>query len=196
MTTLVVYASRYGATRGIAERIADRLVSSGHPAQALSVTAAGDLLGYDAFVVGSAAYLGSWLKDATEFMRSNQVLLATRPVWLFSSGPLGTARIDAEGRDVLATSEPKEFNEFRHAIKPRAARVFFGALNPSKLGLSHRTFRRIPAGRRLLPEGDFRDWTVVDAWADGIALELERVTVPTRASKVQLGLLPRQVPNY
>jgi menaquinone-dependent protoporphyrinogen oxidase len=180
MTTLVAYASRYGATQGIAERIADRLVSSGHPAQARPVKAAGDLLSYDAFVVGSAAYMGSWLKEATGFMRSNQVLLATRPVWLFSSGPLGAASKDAEGRDVLVTSEPKEFSEFREAIKPRAARVFFGALNPSKLGLSHRTFRRIPAGRRLLPEGDFRDWTVVDSWADSIALELERVTVPTR----------------
>jgi menaquinone-dependent protoporphyrinogen oxidase len=143
------------------------------------VNAAGDLLVYDAFVVGSAAYMGSWLKEATEFMRSNRVMLATRPVWVFSSGPLGTASKDAEGRDVLATSEPREFSEFRDTIKPRTARVFFGALNPSKLGLSHRTFRRIPAGRRLLPEGDFRDWTVVDAWADSIALELERVTVPT-----------------
>jgi hypothetical protein len=83
---------------------------------------------------------------------------------------------------VLVTSEPKEFNEFRDTIKPRAARVFFGALNPSKLGLSQRTFRRIPAGRRLLPEGDFRDWTVVEAWADSIALELERVTVPPAAT--------------
>ena len=183
MTILVAYASRYGATQGIAERIAGRLVSSGHPAQARPVKSATDLVSYDAFVVGSAAYMGSWLKEATEFMRSNQVLLVTRPVWLFSSGPLGAASKDAEGRDVLVTSEPKEFNEFRDTIKPRAARVFFGALNPSKLGLSHRTFRRIPAGRRLLPEGDFRDWKVVEAWADSIAMELERVTVPTRGNE-------------
>jgi menaquinone-dependent protoporphyrinogen oxidase len=177
MTTLVAYASRYGATQGIAERISDRLVSSGHLAQARSLTAVGDLLSYDTFVVGSAAYMGSWLKEATEFVRSNQVLLTTRPVWLFSSGPLGGATKDAEGRDLLVTSEPKEFKEFRQAIKPCDTRVFFGALTPSKLGFSHRTFRRIPAGRRLLPEGDFRDWTAIDAWADRIILELERVTL-------------------
>jgi menaquinone-dependent protoporphyrinogen oxidase len=180
MTTLVAYASRYGATQGIAERISDRLISSGHPAQARSIQAAGDLLSYDTFVVGSAAYMGSWLKEATEFMRSNQAFLASRPVWLFSSGPLGEATKDAQGRDLLATSEPKEFTEFRQAIKPRDARVFFGALNPSKLSFSQRAFRRIPAGRTLLPEGDFRDWKGIDAWADGIALELEKVTVPTR----------------
>jgi menaquinone-dependent protoporphyrinogen oxidase len=180
MTTLVAYASRYGATQGIAERISDRLVSSGHPAQARSIQAAGDLLGYDTFVVGSAAYMGSWLKEATEFMRSNQAVLASRPVWVFSSGPLGDANQDAQGPDLLVTSEPKEFKEFRHAIKPRDARVFFGALSPSKLTFSQRAFRRIPAGRTLLPEGDFRDWTAIDAWAAGIAVELEKVALPTR----------------
>jgi len=163
MTTLVVYASKYGATQGIAERIADKLVSSGHPAQARPVKAAGDLLSYDAYVVGSAAYMGSWLKEAAEFVRSNQALLVTRPVWLFSSGPLGTATKDAKGRDLLVTSEPKEFTEFAEAIEPRATRVFFGALNPSKLGLAHRAARRLPAARPLLPEGDFRNWTAIDA---------------------------------
>jgi menaquinone-dependent protoporphyrinogen oxidase len=180
MTTLVAYASKYGATQGIAERISDRLVASGHAAQARSIKAADDLLGYDTFVVGSAAYMGSWLKEATEFMRSNQALLVTRPVWLFSSGPLGGAAKDVEGRDLLVTSEPKEFDEFRQSIRPRDAHVFFGALNPSKLGFSYRAFRRIPAGRALLPEGDFRDWAAIDAWADSIALALDRVMVPTR----------------
>lgn len=179
MTTLVVYASKYGATQGIAERIADKLVSSGHPAQARPVKAAGDLLSYDAYVVGSAAYMGSWLKEAAEFVRSNQALLVTRPVWLFSSGPLGTATKDAQGRDLLVTSEPKEFTEFAEAIEPRATRVFFGALNPSKLGLAHRAARRLPAARPLLPEGDFRNWTAIDAWAESIALQLAPVLVPT-----------------
>jgi menaquinone-dependent protoporphyrinogen oxidase len=180
MTTLVAYASRHGATQGIAERISERLVSSGHPAQVRSIQAAGDLLSYDAYVIGSAAYMGSWLKEATEFVRSNQALLASRPAWLFSSGPLGGATQDAQGRDLLVTSEPNEFKEFREAIKPRDARVFFGALNPSNLTFSQRAFRRIPAGRTLLPEGDFRDWKGIDAWADGIALELEKVALPTR----------------
>ena len=32
--------------------------------------------------------MGSWLKEATEFLEHNKATLATRRVWLFSSGPL------------------------------------------------------------------------------------------------------------
>ncbi|MFI5287218.1 MAG: flavodoxin domain-containing protein [Candidatus Dormibacteria bacterium] len=181
MTTLVGYASRYGATRGIAERIADTLASLGHPAQARPVHAVGDLARYDAFVIGSAAYMGSWLREAREFVRINQKMLTTRPVWLFSSGPLGAATTDAKGRDVLVTSEPKEFAEFREAVSPRATRVFFGALNPGKLSFSHRAARLIPAARVLMPEGDFRNWADIDAWATSIASELAGVLEPALA---------------
>lgn len=172
MSILVAYASKHGATQGIAERIAATLVASGQEAKVRPVQAADDLASYDAFVIGGAAYMGSWLKEATEFVRRNQAILATRPVWLFSSGPLGTATTDAQGRDLLVVSEPKEFTEFKETIKPRGLQVFFGALDPSKFGFSERLVRRLPAGRALLPEGDFRDWNDIEAWAEHIAHEL------------------------
>lgn len=169
MTILVLYASKHGATQGIAERIAAKLVVSGQEARALPILAVKDLAAYDAFVIGSAAYVGSWMKEATAFVRRNQAFLATRPVWLFSSGPLGDSPKDAQGRDLLVVSEPKEFAEFKAVIKPRGLRVFFGALNPGQLAFAERMFRRLPAGRALLPEGDFRDWKAIDAWAVEIA---------------------------
>jgi menaquinone-dependent protoporphyrinogen oxidase len=175
MSILVAYASKHGATQGIAERIAETLVASGQHAQAGPVKAVGDLATYDACVIGSAAYMGSWLKEAAEFVRRNQAILATRPVWLFSSGPLGTSTTDAQGRDVLVVSAPKEFAEFKDAIKPRGLHVFFGALDPSRLGFSERLIRSLPAGRALLPAGDFRDWKSITAWAEEIA----RAIAPT-----------------
>lgn len=99
MKVLVAFASKYGSTRTIAEGIAGRLREAGHDAQAQQVTTVGDISSYDAFVIGSAAYIGHWLKDATAFVRQNALLLAGRPTWLFSSGPLGTEPTDAEGRD-------------------------------------------------------------------------------------------------
>src|SRR5271166_6773290 len=78
------------------------------------------------------------MKPATEFVRRNRDTLTSRPVWLFSSGPLGTEAKDAQGRDVRAATEPKEIAEFRETIRPRDHRVFFGALVPSKLGFAHR----------------------------------------------------------
>jgi menaquinone-dependent protoporphyrinogen oxidase len=182
MTVLVAYASKHGATQGIAERIAQTLVAAGQGAEARPVKASGDLAGYDAFVIGSAAYMGSWLKEAVEFVRHNQAILATRPVWLFSSGPLGTALTDAQGRDVMVASEPKEFAEFKETISPRGQRVFFGALNISRLGIADRLVTKLPAARAagLFPEGDFRDWEAIGAWAENIAHELAPVTASSR----------------
>lgn len=175
MKILVTYASTYGATEGIAGRIADRLRAAGLDVVALPVRAAGDVSEYQAFVVGSAAYFGHWLKGATEFVRDHQAVLADRPTWLFSSGPLGTEPTDAQGRDQHVAAEPKDIAEFREAIHPRDHHVFFGAMDPSKLGLRDRAVRTLPAGRGLLPEGDFRDWQEIDAWAATIAHELAPV---------------------
>jgi menaquinone-dependent protoporphyrinogen oxidase len=172
MNVLVAYASKYGATRGIAERLADRLQAAGLEAQAQPVTSVRDLSEYGAFVIGSGAYLGHWLKDATAFVRGNSDALASRPTWLFSSGPLGPETTDGEGRELRLAAEPKEFAELNQTIKPTGTRVFFGALDPGRLGFRDRAVRTLPAGRALLPEGDFRDWPDIDAWAAGIAVQL------------------------
>ena len=172
MTVLVVYASKHGATRQIAERIAATLTAAGHPSDARPTETAGDLAGYDAFVIGAAAYYGHWLKAATEFTRAYQALLADRPVWLFSSGPLGTEATDAQGHDPREKALPKELGELKEATGARGHRVFFGALVPDDLTFPEPTVRRLAAGRALLPEGDFRDWEDIDAWAGAIAREL------------------------
>lgn len=185
MRVLVVYASRHGATQGIAEQIASTLDRSGVEATLRRADDVGDLAGYDAFVVGSAAYAFHWLKEATAFVRRNRTVLANRPVWLFSSGPLGTETTDAEGRDVRAASEPHEFAELRTAIHPRGERIFFGAYDPNQkpIGFTERVTRMMPATRAAVPVGDFRDWPEIEAWADTIADELARVPVPSRAAE-------------
>jgi menaquinone-dependent protoporphyrinogen oxidase len=172
MSTLVVYASKHGATQGIAERIAAKLGEAGQEAEARPVEAVDDLASYEAFVVGSAVYVGHWQKEASAFVQRNRTVLASRPVWLFSSGPLGTEATDGKGRDLTVAAEPKEMDEFEGAIGPKGHRVFFGALDPGKLGFTERAIRKLPAARTMLPEGDFRDWTEIDTWASSIAHDL------------------------
>jgi menaquinone-dependent protoporphyrinogen oxidase len=173
MNVLVAYASRHGSTAGIAERIAAGLREAGLSAEAVPVAQATDVEGYDAFVVGAAAYMFHWLKDATRFVKRHHRLLAERPVWLFSSGPLGTDLVDEDGRDVLDATRPKEFDELRDLVHPRAERVFFGAWDPDAppIGLGERLVRHMPAAPDI-PPGDFRDWEAIEAWAAGIAHEL------------------------
>jgi menaquinone-dependent protoporphyrinogen oxidase len=127
MHVVVAFASRHGATQGIAERIAETLRVSGLDAQALPARSVKDIAGYDAFVIGSAAYMFKWLGDATSFVHRHRAVLATKPVWLFSSGPLGTEPLDAEGRDQKEATVPKEIPGLMEAVNARGHRVFFGA---------------------------------------------------------------------
>jgi menaquinone-dependent protoporphyrinogen oxidase len=180
MSILVAYATQYGSTQGIAERLAARLKGEGLEVELQPIAAVGDISRYEAFVIGSAAYIGSWLKEATRFARRNHNVLATRPVWLFSSGPIGTATKDEKGRDVLLAAEPKEFAEFAASIRPRGYRVFFGALDRKKLKGAHRLMAMLPASKEWLIEGDFRDWDRIEAWADEIAHDLARVPAVSR----------------
>ncbi|HET7465419.1 MAG TPA: flavodoxin domain-containing protein [Candidatus Dormibacteraeota bacterium] len=172
MRVLVVYASKYGATRGIAERITATLKQSGLEADMVPAGKAGSLDGYDGFVIGSAAYMFSWLHEATDFIRRNAALLKTKPVWLFSSGPIGNNKTDEKGRDVLETTVPKEFAEFEQSIHPRGLKVFFGAFDHTKLSFAHRMVYAMPAMKNALLDGDWRDWDAIDAWAMSIASSL------------------------
>ncbi len=174
MVVLVAYATRHGATAGIAERIAADLSHSGIPTEVQPVHAVRDVRAYDAVVLGGAAYLFHWHKDATDFARSYRVALRERPVWLFSSGPLGTDLVDKDGADVLQTCQPKEFCELSALVRARGVQVFFGAYDPQAkpATVGERMLALIPAGKAALPAGDFRDWPAIDAWAAQIAAAL------------------------
>lgn len=174
MTILVTYASKHGATMGIAEHIGARLRQLGQDTVVLptAVVVDAEVATYDAFVIGSATYNLHWMKEATQFVRRYRDTLAQRPVWLFSSGPLGAPDTYADKPDPRATLIPKEFPAFQAAIHPRDMRIFFGALDPSQFGFPMRAFAK------RMPTGDFRDWADIAAWAE----EIGRVLAPTGAT--------------
>jgi menaquinone-dependent protoporphyrinogen oxidase len=174
MLVLVAYASKYGSTERIAEFIADRLRVAGLEAHAFPVESVRDVAAYDAVLVGSATYMGHWLRPARDFVERFRDTLAGRPTWLFSSGPLGTSPIDRDGRDLHVTATPTEVPQLAAWVRARGHAVFFGVLDAHRLGLRDRAIRMTPVGGSPLPEGDFRNWREIDAWASSIAAELVR----------------------
>jgi menaquinone-dependent protoporphyrinogen oxidase len=181
---LVAYASKYGSTKGIAVFIGEKLREQGMQVDIQEVGAIRNVTDYEAFVIGSAVYMFHWLKEARQFIAKNRTLLVNRPVWLFSSGPVGTQTKDSKGRDVRDVSGPKEIDELRDAVRPRDHRVFFGALEATRLtgtiGFAYRLARRSQAAREAMPEGDFRDWKEIESWVIEIA---EALGAPARASE-------------
>jgi menaquinone-dependent protoporphyrinogen oxidase len=92
MRVLVAYASRQGSTAEIAARIADRIRDTGIDTDCVAAGSGPLVSTYDAFVVGSAVYIGKWEKDARAFVEAHAEALATHPTWLFSSGPWAPSR--------------------------------------------------------------------------------------------------------
>jgi menaquinone-dependent protoporphyrinogen oxidase len=163
---LVAYATKYGATKEIAEKIGQVLQQAGLQADVLPADHAGDLTAYEAVVLGSAVYIGQWRKEAAKFLQTNETALAEKLVWLFSSGPPG------EG-DPVELAEgwrfPGKLQPVADRIGPRDIALFHGAVDPSKLNFLERWM----AKNTDTPVGDFRDWEAITSWATAIAGELQ-----------------------
>ena len=189
-TVLVVYASRHGGTRGIAERIGDVLRTEGLDAQVSSVDQVRGVGTADAVVLGSGVYMGSWLKEAIEFGKRNEAALARRPLWLFSSGPIpGSSKTKGESVDPLTdalgpdegigSGGRKQIAGLSAATHPRDHRVFLGRYDPDDppRTMPERFVRLMPGMKDVLPAGDFRDWDAIEAWAHEIAAALATLPV-------------------
>ncbi len=160
---LVAYASKYGSTREIAERIGAVLGRAGLQAHVLPVKDAQDLSAYQAVILGSAVYIGKWQKEAVEFVRSHERELTERSVWLFSSGPTGEGNaVDlVEGKRLPAELEPVVAR-----IHPHDVAVFHGNIDPTRINFTEKwAVKNI----KKKPFGDFRDWTAIAAWAGHVA---------------------------
>ena len=158
---LVASASRHGATREIAEAIAAELREAGHEVEDRPVEEVDGIDGYDAVVLGSAVYVGRWLPPARELVQERAEALSRRPVWLFSSGPVGDPP-RPEGDAAVDVSE------IATAVGAREHRIFPGRLDRAELGLRERAIVKVVGAQ----EGDARDWEAVGAWARGIAQAL------------------------
>jgi menaquinone-dependent protoporphyrinogen oxidase len=166
---LVTYASKYGATAGIAEKIGEVLKQSGIAVDVVPAKDVNDVTPYTAVVLGSASYIGRWRKEAVKFLESQEGPLSGRPLWIFSSGPTG------EGDPVQLMQGwlyPKTLQPVLDRIKPREITAFHGAIDAGKLNFLERTaIKNVKA-----PLGDFRDWNAISDWASGIARSLKEQT--------------------
>lgn len=165
MKILVAYASKHGNTREIAGTLADELSTQSLEADLIQAGEVGDVACYDAVLLGSAIYMGNWLPDAKIFAQVFCDDLARLPVWLFSSGPLGSA-------DPQPRNDPDGLARPLGAVKVRGHRIFAGKLDADDLGFGEHLMARLVGA----PQGDFRDWDEIRSWAREIAAELTAYT--------------------
>ncbi|BEP14118.1 flavodoxin domain-containing protein [Acidothermaceae bacterium B102] len=172
-TILVSAASRHGATTEIADAIATVLRDRGHevvvqePDQVLSVAE------FRVVILGSAVYLGHWLKSASRLVDRCVNDLAGRSVYLFSTGPIGDPP--------FPSTPPSDLPSLLAKTNAKEHVTFAGRLTPQGLA----TGERVAVVLSHAQYGDFRDWAEVTAWAGRIGDELEAVPVAAAALSSQ-----------
>lgn len=159
---LVSAGSKYGSTAEIADRIAVVLREHRFDVEVVVPEQVADVSLYEAVVLGSAVYAGRWVKDARELADRLAVSSPGAATWLFSSGPIGDPPKPEE--------DPVDVAEIMKATSARDHRVFAGKIDKSKLNFGEKAI--VMAFRA--PEGDYRDWSAIDSWANEIATSLVR----------------------
>ncbi|GAA3162306.1 flavodoxin domain-containing protein [Blastococcus jejuensis] len=158
---LVAVASRHGGTAGIAADLAAALGGApGVSAVVVPVAQQPDPASFDAVVLGSAIYAGRWLEPAREYAATHAAQLRLRPVWLFSSGPIGEPPYPPD--------EPHDVAPLTALTGARGHRTFPGRLDPTRLSFGERAM----ATAMRAPVGDFRDPAAARAWAAALAVEI------------------------
>lgn len=165
---LVAYASKYGSTAEIAERVGDVLRRAGADVTVAPADQVADVTSYGAVILGSGVYAGHWLKEAVAFLEHNEAALAARPVWLFSSGPTG----EGDPVEIMGGWRfPQGQQAVADRIGPRDIALFHGNIDVDALHLGDRLIIKAVKAKG----GDFRDWMAIAAWASKIAEQLAQM---------------------
>lgn len=153
---LVTYASRYGSTAEIALRIGNILKTHGLEVDILPVAQATNLESFNGAILGSPIYSGEWAQDMIQFMNTQKAVLQPIPVAIFTTALRLRDTSEDMRQAVLGTLYP-----YRIQLKPIAIGLFAGALDYQKLS----PIVHLQLKSKNLPEGDFRDWGQIEAWA-------------------------------
>lgn len=168
---LVVYASKYGSTREVADVIASKVREQGYVVDLRSTAEVKgiDLHEYAAVVLGAPIYMNNWLSEAHDFMETYKPTLSKRPLAIFSLGPVD----DSPENMQIAKDGLTNALERYGWLNPVEITMFVGKYDPAKLGPMHKLIAILPASPlHDLPATDHRDWAVIHQWARALPEKL------------------------
>ena len=162
----MTYATKHGATAEIAQAIGEELQEMGFDTEVHPVKEAYDVGSFDAVILGSAIYNRKWLREAMRFGKRHAAELREKPVWLFGSGPIGTA---ATRKSFEGSESP---SDLERRFWAQESVMFSGRLRPGDVGwLARRRARKAAGPGNMF--GDWRNLEGVRMWARDIGTGLQ-----------------------
>lgn len=153
MKVLIAYATKYGSTGEVAEKIGKVMESKGAEIRVANIDEKPDPKDYDAAVIGGAVYIGMLNGKTKGFVAKHKKTLKGIPVAYFVVS--GTMKDDTpENREKIGS----KLNPMIKKVLPVDVALFGGAFDPAK-------------GPKMMasePATDYRDWNAITAWAEGL----------------------------
>jgi menaquinone-dependent protoporphyrinogen IX oxidase len=190
---LLVYATRHGSTREIADAIAAELRAAFGDVDVREAASAPPPAGYDAVVVGGPMIMG-WHRDAERYVKRHRDQLASVPLALFVTAAsltedgMTAVRGVPVAKDPWLVKKPRSADKLgrkeRYALpshylgdifkacgpaRPRSAAFFAGSLDLTTMNIFEKLFVLLIVGAT---PGDGRHWDFVREWAAATAGEL------------------------
>jgi len=130
MKTIILYATKHGATAEIAQRIADKIGDATlHDLKQPTP----DLAEYDCVIIGSAVYAGAFRKEAKAFLAQSSNILKTKKLALFASG-----MSKGESDKVFTENIPTELLQ-----EAKATMLLGGVFDPKKANFAERLIMKV-----------------------------------------------------
>jgi menaquinone-dependent protoporphyrinogen oxidase len=161
---LVAYASKCGSTGEVAKVIGQMLANDSATVDVRQTKDVSDLSAYRAVVLGSAIRRGKWLPEAVKFVEAHQQALSRVPIAYFTVCMTLSKDTEENRRKVAAYLEP-----VHQILKPVEEGFFAGKMDYGQLGF----VERLMVERVMqVPQGDFRNWTAIQTWAQALPVRL------------------------
>lgn len=162
---LVTYASRFGATAGVAEAIGKTLAEHGAQVDVLPMKDVADLTAYQAVVAGSAINSGAWLPEALQFVQKHQAELRSKRFAAFLVCMTLGMKNGAQYRSYVSSW----LDPVRMLVRPVSEGLFAGALDIARMpSFSDRLKFRLSVLFGVWKEGDHRNWNAIRDWAEDL----------------------------
>lgn len=153
---LVVYGTKSGCTEGVAERIGRMCAARNLAVDVVPAESAGSPADYAAVIVGSGIRMGHWHGAARDWVAANANVLKSKPLALYTvcmtlvGDPGKTDTVRAYTDPIIAET----------GVRPVDVGLFKGRNTGEGFSLAEQWL----LAAMSMPKGDFREWSVIDAW--------------------------------
>ncbi len=178
---LIVYATRFGATKSSADEVARILREENIDVKIVNAKEekVKDISEYGLIVVGSGMSMGNWGSEAEEFVKKLQRELETKKLAIFISSLKPVE--EKEGKSDLVNRIRKiglDDKILKYNLKPISTGVFGGIIDYSKMNFIIRKSMELGYKATIQKHGfkevapsvyDLRDWNEIHNWAKELA---------------------------